>query len=205
MNGFKTHFFIIGLALACASGALAQQQQSARTDAEQMRSRLATTVRDALLANRFDEMALNLSKYNRDRIAEAPFDGFDRLHASLDRMKKSYRAAYGRDFVFSSDLLGEVSVSRQHDADHFMVRVSLAGLPHAEMWLVRDAFQGNPWRIDLFNPTANRLGDALARHFDQLAGSRWPKDADAGRRMIAQHVLLALVEQPNANFQATDK
>ena len=168
------------LGVAC----LARGQEPAtavdRPTADEVRERLAVCVNNALTVNAFDDMISSLSKYNRDRIAETPFDGHDRLNGAIAKVRRSYRAAYGGDLKITTEALRDVRVERDFDRDHVAASAKDAADGTPNVRLAREAFAGNPWRVSLANPSAELVANALERHLGNLAAAHWPKDRCRG-------------------------
>jgi hypothetical protein len=180
---------VLGLCLASYAAEPPAAPVSKET-AMVLRERLAVLVNNAVTANAFDDMLASLSKYNRDRIAEAPLSDYQRINEAIDRVRKSYRAAYGRELVISADAFREVSFSVDEDADHS--RASTGATGQLDLQLVREGTIANRWRLQLTNPTAESLAYALTMRLDSLAASQWPRDAAAGQRLVGLTVLEAL-------------
>ena len=184
-----TMVVIMTVASLLSASARAEQSEDTRRVAE----RLALFAQNAVTINGFDDMLLSLSKYNRDRIAENPFTSYDRLNVAIAQLQRSYSNAYGSKLALTPESVGDLRVV-QTDKDKVVAK--LANRP-TDIHLNSEAYVGNRWRIDLTNPTADLLADALARQCTALAATQWPRDPEAGRRLVAERILSAMTQPPN--------
>jgi hypothetical protein len=188
-NKFFTSIVILTFAAFTVGSAQAEQSAEPRKVAE----RLALFAQNAVTINGFDDMVLSLSKYDRDRLAENQFTAYDRLNIAIAQLHRSYASAYGRTLSITPESIGELRIV-QTDKDKIVCKLSNRS---TEIRLCSESFVGNRWRIDLTNPKADLLADTLARQCTALAATQWPRDPEAGRRLVAERILSAMTQPPN--------
>ena len=194
MSSVASRLLVLPLAAVCllSLAATPAPQQVSKQTAATLRDRLTIMVNNAVTTNAFDDMLGSLSKVNRDRIAETPLTGYDRLNVAVARVRKSYRAAYGRELLVTTDAFANIALFVDEDADHARGQLDVGTGGTMELHLVREGFIANRWRMELTNPTAESLAEALALRLEALAGDNWPRDAASGQQRVARSVMEAL-------------
>jgi hypothetical protein len=193
------------------SNSKAADVPSAAITSARVESRIADMVGDALTPNAMTKLVSQFDQASRDHIkASATYsEGYGKaLDSRIQSINTAWKHAYGSDFAISNahDLFSS-SFATMH-FENAGANTNLAasatinsahGLTQIRVPLVEEF--GNHLKINAPQTlTAGKLRANLLSELTQVndQSAHWPKSENDGYRMVAHHVLLAVMDKPSA-------